>query len=72
MSHPTFLSLQKKAKELLTSSSIDAVIANTISSIDSSDHIVWIIDHTNEIKEFSGSKEEVALQIVSYIALVMS
>ena len=61
-----------KAKELLTSSSIDVVIANTISSIDSSGQTIWIIDHTDEIKEYSGSKEDVALQIISYFASVIS
>jgi phosphopantothenoylcysteine decarboxylase/phosphopantothenate--cysteine ligase len=62
----------EKAKELLISSSIDGVIANTISSINSSDQRIWIIDRTDDIKEFSGSKQEVASKIVFYIASVMS
>jgi phosphopantothenoylcysteine decarboxylase / phosphopantothenate---cysteine ligase len=62
----------EKAKELLTSSSIDAVIANTISSINSSDQTIWIVDHTGDIEEYSGSKDDVALHLVSYFYSVMS
>ncbi len=62
----------EKAKQLLTSSSIDAVIANTITSIGSSDQTIWIIDHSGDFTEYSGSKDEVAFEIISYFSSVIS
>ena len=62
----------EKAKQLLTLYSIDAVIANTITSIGSSDQTIWIVDHTDDVSEYSGSKDEVAFNIVSYFSSVIS
>ncbi len=62
----------EKAKQLLTSSSIDAVIANNITSIGSSDQTIWIIDHSGDFTEYSGSKDEVAFEIISYFSSVIS
>lgn len=62
----------EKAKQLLTLYSIDAVIANTITSIGSSDQTIWIVDHTDDVSEYSGSKDEVAFKIVSYFSFVIS
>jgi len=59
-----------KAQQLLSSIPLDAVVANTISSIESVDQTVWIIDEKH-MKEWSGSKDDVAVHILSYLASVM-
>lgn len=60
-----------QAKQLLTSIPLDGVIANTLSSIDSTEQTVWMVDQTDNISKYTGSKEYVASQIIKYIASVM-
>lgn len=62
----------KKAKKLVTSIPVDAVIANTISTIGSTNQSAWIVDHSETVTECTGSKDDVALQLISYLVSVMS
>lgn len=61
-----------KAQQLLSEISLDAVVANTITSIGSTEHTVWIVDQSDKTTDFTGSKDEVAKNILSYAATVMS
>lgn len=61
----------EKAKNLLSSVPVDAVVANTISSIDSKKQTVWMVSDEKDTAEYSGLKDNVALQILSFVASVM-
>jgi len=61
-----------KAQQLLSEIPLNAVVANTITSIGSTEHTVWIIDRSDKTIDFTGSKEEVTKNIISFVANVMS
>jgi phosphopantothenoylcysteine decarboxylase / phosphopantothenate---cysteine ligase len=61
-----------KAQQLLSEIPLNAVVANTITSIGSSKQTVWIIDRSDKTIDFTGSKEEVTKNIISFVANVMS
>jgi len=61
----------EKAKQLLNSIPLDAVVANNLSSIDSTEQTVWIVDSSDQITEYMGSKDHIATQIMIYLASVM-
>ncbi|MBS3778241.1 MAG: bifunctional phosphopantothenoylcysteine decarboxylase/phosphopantothenate--cysteine ligase CoaBC [Candidatus Thermoplasmatota archaeon] len=60
-----------KAQELLSSVPVNVVVANTITSLDSKKQKVWIISNSKDVTEYSGLKDDVALQILSFVKSVM-
>lgn len=56
-----------KAKKLRDSYDLDVVVANAVQSLGSSDQVAWIIDRSGEITDCSGSKDEVARKILSFV-----
>jgi len=60
-----------KARQLKNSLNLDLVVANTIEAIGGKKQRVWIVDDAQTVS-CSGSKEEVAQQILSYVLSVMS
>lgn len=61
-----------KAKNLQSKFSLDAIVANTIESLGSSTQSIWIVDQTEKMPSFEGSKEEVTNKVISYLSTVMS
>jgi phosphopantothenoylcysteine decarboxylase/phosphopantothenate--cysteine ligase len=57
----------KKAKKMRDSYNIDMVVANSIQSLGSSKQEVWIINESDKITDCSGSKNEVARKILSFV-----
>lgn len=56
-----------KARQLCSILKLDAVVANTISSLETDHQQAWIVDFSGKTTECSGSKEDVAGRILSCI-----
>ena len=59
--------LEKKAYELLKKNNLNYVVANTIDSFGMSSTTILIIDASHSIKEFKGTKEELADHILDLL-----
>lgn len=61
-----------KAQKLLSSVQVDVVVANTISSLDSKKQTVWMVSSEREPIRYSDLKDDVALQILSFVSSVIT
>jgi phosphopantothenoylcysteine decarboxylase / phosphopantothenate---cysteine ligase len=61
-----------KAQQLGSIDKLDAVVANTVSSLEQDHQQAWIVDSSGNIEEISGSKQKVSCHILSFIATVIS